>query len=432
MNVCVIGAGYVGLVTGTCFAEFGVNVICVDIDEDKVNTLRRGEVPIYEPGLKDLLTKNLREGRLDFTTDIEAAIKSALVIFIAVGTPRSSTGEANLSDIDEAAATIGRCMTDYKVVVTKSTVPVGTSRRIAQIIKDNQTEQHPFDVVSNPEFLREGAAIEDFMRPNRVILGAETEQAVAILKDLYRPLYLIETPFIITNLETAELIKYASNTFLATKISFINEMANICELVGADVHHVARGMGLDKRIGPKFLHPGPGFGGSCFPKDVKAIYHMAKEHGYNFNIAQSVIEVNDGQRLRMIEKIEATAGDLNGQVLAVLGLTFKPNTDDIREAPAIYIIKDLLAKGAVIKAFDPVGMENARRELPDIEYADDAYSAIEGADALIIVTEWNQFRNLDWNRIKNSIRKNVVIDLKNIYEPEKMRELGFTYSSVGR
>ncbi len=432
MNICVIGTGYVGLVAGTCFAEFGVNVTCVDKSEDKIRRLNNGEIPIYEPGLEELLARNVRENRLHFTTDLENAIQHALVIFIAVGTPSDKSGEADLTDIKKVAASIGQHLNDYKVVVTKSTVPVGTNRLIEEIIRENLSEEHQFDVVSNPEFLREGSSLEDFMRPNRVVLGSDSEQALAIVKDLYRPLYLIDVPFVVTNVETAELIKYASNSFLAVKISFINEIANMCELIGADVHHVAKAMGLDQRIGSKFLHPGPGFGGSCFPKDTWAMAHIAKELDYDFEIVNAIITVNQRQRERMVTKIENAIGDLAGKTIAFLGLTFKPNTDDIREAPAIFIIQELVKKGARIKAFDPVGMDNAKEVLPDIEYTCDTYEAMENADGLVIATEWNQFRNLDWDRIKGLLKNPLVVDLRNIYEPDRMRKLGFSYSTVGR
>lgn len=432
MNICVIGTGYVGLVAGACFAEFGVNVTCVDKAEDKIRLLNNGEIPIYEPGLEELLAKNVRENRLHFTTDLENAIQQALVIFIAVGTPSDKSGEADLTDIKQVAASIGQHLNDYKVVVTKSTVPIGTNRLIEEIIRENLSEEHPFDVVSNPEFLREGSSLEDFMRPNRVVLGSDSKQALAIVKDLYRPLYLIDVPFVLTNVETAELIKYASNSFLAVKISFINEIANMCELVGADVHHVARAMGLDRRIGSKFLHPGPGFGGSCFPKDTWTMAYMARELDYDFEIVNAIIAVNQRQRERMVTKIENAIGDLAGKTIAFLGLTFKPNTDDIREAPAIFIIQELVKKGARIKAFDPAGVDNAKEVLPDIEYTGDAYGTMENADGLVITTEWNQFRNLDWDRIKGLLKNPVVVDLRNIYEPDRMKELGFRYSTVGR
>ncbi|MBW1708348.1 MAG: UDP-glucose/GDP-mannose dehydrogenase family protein [Deltaproteobacteria bacterium] len=432
MNICVIGSGYVGLVTGTCFAEFGLNVVCMDKDEDRITQLNEGNIPIYEPGLEELLKRSLREGRLTFTTDLKAGIQQSLVIFIAVGTPSNAEGDVDLEAIKEVAASIGQNMNDYKVIVTKSTVPVGTGQMVENIIKENQSEAHSFDLISNPEFLREGSAIEDFMRPNRVVLGSRSEQALAIVKDLYRPLYLLETPFVITNIETAELIKYASNAFLATKISFINEIANLCELVDGDVHQVARAMGLDNRIGPKFLHPGPGFGGSCFPKDTHGFAHLARSKGYNLKIVDAVIAVNKNQRERMVDKIEEAAGNLVGCDIAFLGLTFKPNTDDIREAPAIFIIQKLIEKGAKVKAFDPAGMPSARQVIPEVEYADDAYGAVQGCDLLVIATEWNQFRNLDWGRIQKLLNKRVVVDLRNIYDPSRMRELGFAYTSVGR
>ncbi|MBI5588699.1 MAG: UDP-glucose/GDP-mannose dehydrogenase family protein [Deltaproteobacteria bacterium] len=433
MNICVIGTGYVGLVTGTCFADFGVNVSCVDKDVSKIDMLKRGEIPIYEPGLKELVTKNFQEQRLTFTTDLSEAIKKSLVIFIAVGTPPRDDGSADLSYIEEVARTIARNLNGYKVIVTKSTVPVGTGSLIEGIISKEQGGEHKFDVVSNPEFLREGSAVEDFMRPNRVVIGARSEQAIAIMKDLYSPLYLIETPFVVTDIETAELIKYASNAFLATKISFINEMANICERVGADIHMVARGMGLDHRIGPKFLHPGPGYGGSCFPKDTMAITKIAKAHGYTFRIVEAVIEVNAALRDKMVDKIRELAGGLSGKHIGVLGLTFKPNTDDIRESPAIDIVERLLNEGALVKAFDPAGMENARKVMPyTVTYCNDAYEAAEGSDALVILTDWNQFRKLDLARIKKLLGAPKIVDLRNIYEPASMAKLGFEYTSVGR
>ena len=432
MNICVVGTGYVGLVTGACFAEFGVHVTCVDKDGAKIDLLKQGEVPIFEPGLKELIGKNVKEGRLTFTTDAGNAVRQALVVFIAVGTPSSPDGSADLSYIREVASTIARNLDGYKVVVTKSTVPVGTGQVIEEIIRRERSTEAPFDVVSNPEFLREGSAIEDFMRPNRVVIGAGSEQAVAIMRDLYRPLYLIETPFVITDVATSEMIKYASNAFLATKVSFINEMANICERVGADVHQVARGMGLDGRIGPKFLHPGPGFGGSCFPKDLMAVDKIAGEHGYNFEIVKAVMRVNKRQRELMVEKIVRAAGGVSGKILAVLGLTFKPNTDDLREAPSIPIIRGLQRRGATIRVFDPAGMGEARKMLRRVEYAGDAYEAARGAHALIIATEWNQFRNLNWERMKEFLREPVVVDLRNIYDPVRMKAMGFRYACVGR
>ncbi len=434
MNICVIGTGYVGLVTGTCFADFGVSVICVDNDSDKIEMLKRGEIPIYEPGLKELVDKNVEQKRLTFTTDLSESIKKSLVIFIAVGTPPREDGSADLSYIEEVARTIAGNLNGYKVIVTKSTVPVGTGSLIEKIIKKDQPGSHQFDVASNPEFLREGSAIEDFMRPNRVVIGARSPQAVAILKDLYSPLYLIETPFVITGIETAELIKYASNAFLATKISFINEMANICEKVGADIHQVAKGMGLDKRIGSKFLHPGPGYGGSCFPKDTLAITKIAKEHGYTFKIVEATIEVNERQRDIMVEKIKKIAGSgLKGKKIGVLGLTFKPNTDDIRESPAIDIVYKLVEEGASVSAYDPAGMENTRKAINGpVTYCNDAYEAADQCDVLVLATEWNQFRKLDMARLKGVLKAPKLVDLRNVYDPAGMRQLGFEYTSVGR
>ena len=432
MHICVVGVGYVGLVTGACFAEFGVNVTCVDKDEAKIELLKKGEVPFYEPSLTELVSKNVQEGRLSFSTEAGSAIRQALVVFIAVGTPSAPDGSADLKYIREVAVTIGQNLDGYKVIVTKSTVPVCTSQIVNQIIGEERKSGVAFDVVSNPEFLREGSAIEDFMRPNRVVVGTESDQAIAILKDLYSPLYLIETPFVITDVQTAEMIKYASNAFLATKVSFINEMANICEQVGADVHQVAKGMGLDGRIGSKFLHPGPGFGGSCFPKDIRAIEKIGRDHGYSFEIVKAVSRVNKRQRKLMIEKIHKTLGGLEGKVIAILGLTFKPNTDDMREAPSIAIIRGLQRQGAEIRVFDPAGMKEARKIFRSVYYAKDAYDAAQGAHGLVIVTEWNQFRNLNWQRMAELLRKPVVVDLRNIYEPEKMRALGFRYACVGR
>ncbi|MBI3608317.1 MAG: UDP-glucose/GDP-mannose dehydrogenase family protein [Nitrospirae bacterium] len=432
MNICVIGTGYVGLVTGACFAEFGVKVICVDQDASKVDRLRKGEVPIYEPGLTELVQKGLREGRLSFTTDIAQGVEQSLVLFIAVGTPPRGDGSADLSAVEAVAETIARHMNDYKVVVTKSTVPVGTGERLRAIIGRSQTEHRNFDVASNPEFLREGAAIEDFMRPNRVVIGAQSDQAIAILRDLYRPLYLIETPIVITDIATAEMIKYASNAFLATKVSFINEIANLCERVGADVHQVARAMGLDGRIGSKFLHPGPGYGGSCFPKDVVALLSIGKRNGYEFQILKAVDEVNHRQRELMVDKIKATVGELKGTTLACLGLAFKPNTDDIREAPALFILPALQALGVTIRAYDPAAMGEAKKVMAGLVTCADPYDAMQGADGVILMTEWNQFRNLDLDRVKTLLRRPIFIDLRNVYEPKRMREQGFTYVAVGR
>jgi UDPglucose 6-dehydrogenase len=435
MNICVVGVGYVGLVTGACFAEFGIKVACVDKDREKIAALKQGTIPIYEPGLSELVAKNLKSGNLIFSEDLRAAVSRALVVFIAVGTPQGQDGSADLQYVREVARAIGETMDGYKVVVTKSTVPVGTGKLIRKIIEESQAEPVPFDVASNPEFLREGSAIEDFMRPNRVVVGAASGQAAAILKDLYSPLYLIETPFIVTDVETAELIKYASNAFLATKVSFINEMALLCERVGADVHVVARGMGLDQRIGSKFLHPGPGFGGSCFPKDLKALAHIAREQGLEFRLVEATMAVNERQWRHSYDKVvQALGGEgqVRGRTVALLGLTFKPNTDDLREAPPLFLLARLLEAGARVQAFDPAGMPGAKRLHPDAVYCADAYDAARGADVLVIATEWNQFRNLDWDRLLQTMARPVVVDLRNVYEPARMKRLGVTYYGMGR
>jgi len=432
MNICIVGTGYVGLVTGACLAEFGMNLICVDNDQQKIDQLKQGKMSIYEPGLEDLVQKNMKEGRLSFSTNLRDGVTSSLVIFIAVGTPSKEDGSANLDTVEEVAKEIGRYMNGYKVVVVKSTVPVGTCRRLKQLIQDHQPQPIPFDIVSNPEFQREGSAIEDFMRPDRVTIGAESEQAIAIMKDIYSALYLIETPFVVTSLETAEMVKYAANTFLATKITFINEIANLCEIVGADVHHVAKAMGLDGRIGKKFLHPGPGFGGSCFPKDTRALSKIARDSGYVFKVLESVIEVNEEQKERMVHKIKNKVGDLKGKTIGILGLSFKPNTNDIRESSSIAIIRSLLEMGAKVKAFDPVAMDEARAILPELEYGQDAYDVARGSDALVLATEWNQFRRLDLQRIKDLLKAPIFIDLRNAYDPDQMRRLGFNYCGVGR
>ena len=432
MNICVIGTGYVGLVTGACLAEFGMNLICVDNDSQKIDLLKQGKVSIYEPGLEDLVTKNMKEGRLRFSSSVEEGMRSSLVIFIAVGTPSNDDGSADLRAVEEVAKEIARLMDGYKVVVVKSTVPVGTCRRLGKLIQEHQPRPIPFDIVSNPEFQREGSAIEDFMRPDRVTIGADSEQAVAIMKDIYSALYLIETPFVITSPESAEMIKYAANAFLATKVTFINEIANLCEHVNADVRHVAKAMGLDGRIGKKFLHPGPGYGGSCFPKDTLALSRLAHERGYTFKILDSVIEVNEEQKQRMVDKIREKVGNLRGKTIGILGLAFKPNTNDIRESSSIAIIRGLLSMGAKVKAYDPAAMEDSKTVLPDLEYGKDAYDVASGADALVLATEWNQFRRLDLPRIKGLLRSPIFIDLRNVYEPDQMKKLGFNYCGVGR
>lgn len=432
MHIAVIGSGYVGLVTGACFAEFGVDVTCVDVDEEKIGRLVKGIMPIYEPGLDQLVAKNAQAGRLRFTTNVAEAVEQALVIFLAVGTPPLPDGSPDLSFVEAAASSIADHMEDYKVVVTKSTVPIGTGERIRRLINERKKTRANFGVVSNPEFLREGAAINDFMRPDRVVIGSRDEEAIAIMKDLYRPLYLIEAPFVITSLEAAELTKYAANAFLATKVSFINEIANLCEKIGCDVHDVARGIGMDKRIGSKFLHPGPGFGGSCFPKDTRALASVARLFDSDSLIVDAVIEVNRRQAQAMLTKIGNLIGDFRGKKVAVLGLAFKPQTDDMREAPSIGIIRGLLDGGATVHAYDPVAKSEAMKILPELFYADDEYAAVTGTDALIFVTEWNQFRALDMSRVRDLMSKPRIADLRNICDPDDMRELGFEYVGVGR
>lgn len=432
MHIAVIGTGYVGLVTGACFAEFGVDVTCVDVDENKIDQLLKGVMPIYEPGLEQIVLKNTQAGRLRFTTDVRQAVEQALVIFLAVGTPPQPDGSPDLSYVEQAASSIAEYMNGYKVVVTKSTVPIGTGERIRKLISERKKTRANFGVVSNPEFLREGAAINDFMRPDRVVIGSADEEAIAIMKDLYRPLYLIEAPFVITSLEAAELTKYAANAFLATKVSFINEIANLCDRIGCDVHDVSRAIGMDKRIGSKFLHPGPGFGGSCFPKDTRALASVAKQYDCESRIVNAVIEVNNLQGQEMLTKIRKLVGPLQGKRIAVLGLAFKPETDDMREAPAVGIIRSMLEDGATVHAYDPVAKHEAMKLLPDIDYADDEYAAVKDADALVFVTEWNQFRALDMLRIRNLMATPKVADLRNIYNPEDMREIGFEYVGVGR
>jgi UDPglucose 6-dehydrogenase len=404
----------------------------MDTDAKRIGKLEKGEVPFYEPGITELTVKGLRENRLAFTTDIAKAVDEALVIFIAVGTPPRPDGAADLSYIEEVGRGIARHMTGYKVIATKSTVPVGTGERLREVIRAHQAAAVRFDIVSNPEFLREGSAIEDFLRPNRVVIGADSEQAIAIMKDLYRPLYLIETPFVVTDIATSEMIKYASNAFLATKVSFINDIANLCERVGADVVTVAKAMGLDQRIGSKFLHAGPGFGGSCFPKDLAALIRTGHEVGYDMQIARAAAEVNERQRAQMVDKIRATLGGLEGKTVALLGLSFKPNTNDLREAPSLAIAQGLLAEGAIVRVYDPEAMEEGTKILSDAIPSQDAYAAAQGADALVLVTEWNQFRNLDMPRLKSVLRRPVFIDLRNVYEPDRMALLGFHYVSVGR
>jgi UDPglucose 6-dehydrogenase len=432
MHIAVIGTGYVGLVTGACFAEFGVDVTCVDVDVTKIEKLNNGVIPIYEPGLDQIVEKNVKAGRLHFTTEVGAAVKGAQVVFLAVGTPPKEDGSPDMSYYQQAAKDVAEAMDGYKVLVTKSTVPIGTGKWLREFVTANLKSPGEFGVASNPEFLREGAAIDDFMRPDRVVIGSNEERAIEVMKELYRPLYLIETPIVITSLEAAELIKYAANAFLATKITFINEVANLCDAIGCDVHDVARGMGMDNRIGRKFLHPGPGYGGSCFPKDTRALTTVADQFGVETRIVDAVIEANERQRDAMIPKIERLVGDLNGKKIGVLGLSFKPETDDMRESPAIEIVHTMIARGATVRAFDPVAMDEAKHFLNGIEYASDEYDAIKDADALVIVTEWNQFRALDMEKVKSLLKAPKIADLRNIYEPSDMRELGFDYVGVGR
>ena len=480
MNICIIGTGYVGLVTGTCLADFGLQVICVDQDKQKIDLLNSGGVTIYEPNLEALIQKNVSASRLTFTTDLEKAVKQSKVVFIAVGTPPNHDGSANIDQIEKVAQQIAFSMNDYKVIVNKSTVPIGTATKIKEIINKYQNMSlrategsaaipssvnsdpssvipaeagiHPsviarseatrqsqptskpfdFDIVSNPEFLREGSAVYDFTHPDKIVIGTTSPKALKIMQEIYRPLYLIDTPFVITTPETAELIKYACNAFLATKITFINEIANLCDKVGADVHQIAKAMGLDGRISPKFLHPGPGYGGSCFPKDTEALYHFASTCGYEFKILKGVISANMRQRELMVDKIKHHLGNLNGKTIAILGLAFKQNTDDIRKSPSIDIIKLLLKEGAYIRCFDPLAMDNTKKILPDLTYCQDEYETAQESDALVIATEWNQFRNLDLLKIKKLLKIPILLDLRNLYDPATLKSLGFIYEGVGR
>ncbi|CAA0090365.1 UDP-glucose 6-dehydrogenase [Halioglobus japonicus] len=434
MNVVMIGAGYVGLVSGACFAEFGANVTCLDVDQGKIEALESGKIPIYEPGLDELVKRNVQAGRLSFSTQFKDSIGDADLVFIAVGTPtRRGDGHADLKYVYAAATQIAQYLKGYTLIVDKSTVPVGTAREVKRVIAKTNPEAD-FDVASNPEFLREGSAINDFMRPDRVVLGVETARAETLLRELYRPLYLIEAPFLITDLESAEITKYAANAFLATKISFINEVAQLCEKTGADVSAVARGMGLDGRIGKKFLHAGPGYGGSCFPKDTQAMIRMAQDAGTSSRIVEAVVAANAAQKSLMVSKIQAAlGGSVADKTIAVLGLTFKPETDDMRDAPSLTILPALVEKGALIKAHDPHGMEEAAKELPAaVEYADDIDDVVRDADAIVLMTEWNLYRGLDLSHIKTLMRGDVFVDLRNVYEKQWMQERGFKYSCVGR
>ncbi len=437
MKICVVGSGYVGLVTGACLADFGTHVVCVDKDASKIERLNRGEIPIYEPGLKEIVDKNRAEGRLDFSTDVNASIQEAVAVFIAVGTPPAEDGSANLEFVRQVAQSIGENLNGFKIIVTKSTVPIGTGRMIEGIVSEASGSKD-FAVVSNPEFLREGSAIDDFLHPDRVVIGTRDPRAADLMLDIYSPLRVADVQFVVTNVESAEMIKYASNAFLATKISFINETAELCEAVGADVEVVAKGMGLDNRIGPRFLHPGPGFGGSCFPKDTQSIAHIAKQEGMTFEIVEAVLSVNERTKLRMVDKIQKVVGDLEGKRIGVLGLAFKPDTDDVRESPAIPIVENLLSRGATVHAFDPAAMETFQVEvegmqhLDNLHYANDAYAVAEEADALVIVTEWNLFRKLEFPRLEKLMAKPVIIDLRNIYDQSQVQSAGFHYTSIGR
>lgn len=438
-RIGIIGSGYVGLVTGACLADFGMKVICVDVDEEKINQLKEGKIPIYEPGLEQLVERNTYYKRLSFTTDLKEAVHNSDVIFIAVGTPPAEDGSADIAHVLKAAEDIAYHMNEYKVIVDKSTVPVGTGQKVKKTIQSvlkKRNVQIDFDVVSNPEFLREGSAIYDFTHPDRVVIGGESQKAIEIMKDVYDVLYLNETPFIITNIETAEMIKYASNGFLAMKITYINEIANLCEKVGANVQEVARAMGRDGRISPKFLHPGPGYGGSCFPKDTRALASIARAHHSPVTLIEATIEANERQKLIMVKKVTDALGDLNNKTLAILGVTFKQNTDDMRESPALTIIGELEKLGAKFRIYDPQGMKEAKWRLKAIEekcvYCKDEYDAVKDADALLIITEWNQFRNLDIDTIKSSMKGNYFFDFRNIYDREYIENKGFNYYAVGR
>jgi len=430
-TICMIGTGYVGLVTGACLADFGNRVICVDVDAQRIETLTAGRVPFFEPLLEDLVQRNHQAGRLDFTTESLETVRQSDVIFIAVGTPDRGDGSADLSYLFKVVEDIAPHLSGYKVLVTKSTVPVGTGRKVQEKLRALLPAGTTVDVASNPEFLREGSAIEDFMRPNRVIIGAETERARQVMRDIYRPLYLLETPIVVTNIETAELIKYASNAFLATKISFVNEIANLCERVGADVRVVAKGMGLDQRIGAKFLHPGVGYGGSCFPKDTEALIRIAEDAGTEARIVKSAVEVNRERPTLAVAKLRRLLGSLEGRTICLLGLAFKPNTDDVREAPALKMYHQLRKEGAAVRAFDPVAMERVRAQNLDITLCNNAYEAMQGCDAVVLVTEWNEFRTLDLARTKQILREPVLVDCRNVYERERMEELGFRYDCFG-
>jgi len=431
-KITVIGTGYVGLVTGVGLSDLGNYVTCVDIDKEKISLLNERRIPIYEPGLQEYLNKNVDNGRLFFSTNIDEAIQKSDIVFICVGTPTSYNGEVDLSQVKRVAKIISHNLNNYKVIVTKSTVPVGTNRWLKEYIK-NISQNQNFDVISNPEFLREGKAVQDFFHPDRIVVGYDSERAKEIMKEIYRPLYLIETPFLFCNFETAELIKYASNAFLATKITFINQIANLCEEIGADVHIIAKAMGMDGRISPKFLHPGPGFGGSCFPKDIKALVEIGDKYNINMSLIKEVITSNENQKRRMVDKLLNLIGSLENKTIAVLGLAFKAETDDTRESPSILIINELLGRGAKVKVHDPQAIENAKNIFgQSVSYYSDKYQVAENADALIILTEWNEYRNIDLNELKKIMKGNIILDTRNILDPLKTKEAGFIYEGVGR
>jgi|TARA_B100000035_G_scaffold230550_1_gene198677 UDPglucose 6-dehydrogenase len=432
-RISVIGTGYVGLVTGAGLSDFGNNVICTDIDEDKINQLLAGDIPIYEPGLKELVDRNVSAGRLSFSTDISASVKNSEVVIIAVWTPMGDNGEADLTAVKSVAKMIGENLNGYKVICTKSTVPIGTGKKIRQIIEKTSDGSNKFDVVSNPEFLREGSAVKDFLIPNRIVIGSESEKAQKVMKQVYRPLFINETPIVSTNVVTAETIKYASNAFLAVKITYINELANLCDTTGADVHIVARGMGLDGRISPKFLHPGPGFGGSCFPKDTHALVQMAAEKEVQMQVVSAAISSNSIQWQKITKKLDILFADsLEGRTVAVLGLTFKANTDDVRQSPATPIIKHILENNGHVKAYDPEGIDNMKMLFPDIDYCDTHEEAVNGADGVIVMTEWHEFRGMDLKKVAELMNGNIIVDARNILDPKELKRNGFIFDNVGR
>jgi UDPglucose 6-dehydrogenase len=432
VNVCVVGTGYVGLVTGACLADFGNTVRCIDIDASKIEKLKQGEMTFYEPGLQEIVKRNIDRGRLTFSTDINCGIEDSTVIFVAVGTPMGADGKADLRYVEMVARSVAENLNDYKVVVLKSTVPAGTSAVVERVIRENTKSKHDFDVVSNPEFLREGSAVEDFMQPDRIVIGASTQRAMDVMAEIYRPLILQDKPVVMTDVNTAQMIKYASNAFLATKISFINEIANLCEKFGADVTVVAKAMGLDSRIGARFLKAGAGYGGSCFPKDTRALVKTAEAVGQQMKVVSAAIEINDRQRYVMVDKIERAAGNLKGKTVALMGVAFKPDTDDMREAPAVEIAAELLKKGAAVRAYDPVAMEFARPLMKGVTFCADVFEAATGSDLVVFVTEWNEFRDLDFEKMKSLMKAPTVVDCRNIYEPDMMAGMGFRYFSVGR